>query len=578
MQMKNREIRNMRNWKNKFLNLSIKKRLNITFLYVSAISLLIITLTLFNMLSMNQKMDQFYSGPYDIDNNVMKAQLSMKNIESNIYKAYISKKENICYKYIEASEGDYETLEDSVFKLSEIMKEFKYSDLEKVEVLKTEIEKGNRYRKQIVESAKNFNQKEIYTIFKNDYSPIFTHIITILEEIETNAEVFGQDYIKQSKQYVLQSIITFILLFLIGAVSCVYLLIITERSITKPIVEIKTAMLELSKGNLNSDITYKSQDEIGILCEAVNVTMNKLKNYIENITYVVKQLEEKNMTVQVDIVYEGDFNPIKTSLVNTITSLHNMFAIIHNTASQITDGADQIAVISKTVADGGINQNEAINTLLKQINSAVSVVQLNAEKAENIGSLSDSTVNAASHGNNQMILLLQAMKSIEIHSVNISKVNKVIEEIAEQTNLLALNAAIEAARAGNAGRGFAVVASEIGKLAAECSKAIKTTTDLINSTVFSIKEGVDIADETAADFQRILIETTKTNDGMKQIINDSKLQAEKLTNSLTYLQQISKVIETNCSAAQESSAKSEDFITHAEILTGILKEYKLIVE
>jgi methyl-accepting chemotaxis protein len=575
--MKKGEKKSKTQWKTKFLNLPIKKRLNVTFLYVGIISVLIISISLFNMLSMNHKLDQFYNGPYDIDENVMKAQLSMKNIENNIYRASYSKKEELCLKYIEASEKEYGILEQSVSNLSEIMTKLNYPDLEKVENLKKEIEKGNRYRKQILENAKNFNQNEIYNIFKNDYTPIFTHIVTILEEIETNAVAYGENYMSQSNRYVIQSIVTFILLFLIGVISCIYLLIITGKSITKPIEEIKIAMLELSKGNLNSDVFYKSQDEIGILCDAVNVTIMKLKNYIKNITYVVKQLEEKNMTVQVDISYEGDFNPIKTSLENTVNSLHSMLSIINNTAIQITDGAEQIAVTAKTVADGGIEQNDAINTLLNQINTAVQVVQNNAENAATIGLLSDSTVSAATHGNNQMTSLLQAMKSIETHSVNISKVNQVIEEIAEQTNLLALNAAIEAARAGNAGKGFAVVASEIGKLAAECAKAIKTTTELINRTVDSVKEGVHIANETASDFHKIMIETTKTNDGMKQIISDSKLQAEKLNNSLAYLQQISQVIETNSSAAQESSAMSEDFITHAETLSEILNEYKLIV-
>lgn len=56
-------------------------------------------------------------------------------------------------------------------------------------------------------------------------------------------------------------------------------------------------------------------------------------------------------------------------------------------------------------------------------------------------------------------------------ATEIGQVTDLINAIAGQTNLLALNATIEAARAGEAGRGFAVVAQEVKALAAQTAKA-----------------------------------------------------------------------------------------------------------
>lgn len=580
--MTNWDVKNKPNVKNllkefreKLLNLSIQKRLNFTFLYVGIIALIIVTIGLINMIKIDNNLNYFYKGPYQIEGNVLSAQVSMEKIENNIYRAYFTKKEELCKKYIEASEYEYYLLEENVAILGQAITLMNKEMIEKLDKLKLEIAKGNRYRQQILESAKTFDQERIYSIYKNDYVPILEHILTILEEIEESSVSYGQDYIKNANKKVTESIITFLLLILLGFFSSIYLLINTANSITKPINEIKKSMLNLAKGELEVDILYNSRDEVGILCEAVRETSLKLKNYISNITNVVKQLEDKNMTVRVDIDYEGDFRPIKDSIDNTVISLQSMLSIINDTAKQITNGAEQIAQTSRTVADGGTEQSNAIGILVSEINNIVSMVSKNAENAVDINKLSHNTVLAAKQGNNQMTSLVHAMEAMAIHSNNISKVIQVIDEIAEQTNLLSLNATIEAARAGSAGKGFGVVATEIGKLANECKKAAKSTTDLIQSTVEAIKDGVSMASETANNFENIVRETLKTNQFMEIMSNESNKQAGQLNQSLSYLQQISNIIETNLAAAEESSAMSEEFISQAEKLETLINIYKL---
>lgn len=242
--------------RSEFLSLSIHKRLNLTFLYIGVIALIIVMIGLINMKSIESKLNLFYSGPYKIEENVLKAQVDMKKIENNIYRAYITKKEELCKKYIQASEEDYEELEQSVVEITDEMLLLKNVDLENVKSLEIEIQKGNRYRNQILENAEKFNQEKIYNIYKNDYVPILDHILTQLEEIEYNSSLYGQDYMNQANQKVNVSIFVFILLILTGSISCIYLPIVTERSITSPMEEIKTAMIEISKGNLEVDLTF----------------------------------------------------------------------------------------------------------------------------------------------------------------------------------------------------------------------------------------------------------------------------------------------------------------------------------
>lgn len=563
------------NLKDRFLNTSIPRRLNLTFLYVGLIAVFIVVIGVINITSIASMLNRLYSGPYKIEENVLQSQVAMKTIENNIYKSYITSKENLCKEYITASEEEYKKLEQCIEELSTISMSIDGMNKETIESLKLELQKGTRYREQILASANSFDQEAIYRIYKNDYVPILSHMLQELEEIEVFSSGYGMDFMNNSREQVTLSIIIFLILFILGCVSCVYLLMVTEKSISMPILEMKSAMIELSKGNLGVDVKVASKDEMGVLSNALNNTVSKLKEYIFNITTLVKQMEEKDMTARVGLDYEGDFKPIKDSLNNSVKSFQAILIMIAEVAQEITKGAEQIAYTSKTVSDGGLEQMEAINKLKLRLNDMSLVVNENVHEASNILELSQNAVAAAKEGDKKMITLVKAMEDIAKHSDKISQVIQVIEEIAEQTNLLSLNAAIEASRAGSAGKGFAVVAREIGKLAMESRNAVGSTSKLINSTVYAIKEGVSLADETAADFEKIVTISSETNKVMNKMTVNSDNEANQINKILSYLKQISSIIESNLAASQESAAMSESFTIQVEKLEDILKEYIL---
>lgn len=562
-----------RSYKKKFFDLSIKKRLNFTFLYIGLVAFLVLVIGVFNIMAIDGMLKGFNTGPFRIMENVKQAQSSMKSIENNIYRAYITTKESLCLEYIQASEEEYNKLESSLKELSSmaILKKGKKQD--NISSLELEIKKGNRYRDQILQSAKVFDQKKIYSIYKNDYVPIWNHMLTELEEIEVFSAEYRQSFMKSANQKVFFSIVGFLSLFLAGSGSCVCLLIATERSITKPINEIKESMVEISKGKLSVEVNYSSKDEIGILCEAVRKTLFKLNEYITNITYVIKQLEEKNMTIRVGIDYEGDFTPIKSSLNNTAATLQDVIGLLFQSAKEMTIGADQIAKTAKVVADGSEEQSQAISRLTMQLNEIAVMVNKNTKEAANIHKISIDTVHAAKQGSGQMEVLVNAMTVISAHAGKIAQIIAVVEAIADQTNFLSLNASIEAARAGSAGKGFAVVASEIGKLALESRKAVKSTTELIESTVKAIQEGVILANETSVNFEKIVQASLNTNQVMDRISDNAKAEEGQLNASMEFLQKITVIIGSNSKAARESSAMSEEFISQAESLEHFLSDY-----
>ncbi|MDF2882059.1 MAG: hypothetical protein K0R54_2616 [Clostridiaceae bacterium] len=570
---KNRKSLNLRE---KFIQFSIGNKLNITFSLLGVLVLIIVTIAFVNIIKIEHKLSQFNQGPYIVKENVLLAQIAMENIENSIYRAYIAGNKSLVNEYIQASEEEYKVLEDSISVLAKTITKDDNESMTRINNLENELKKGSRYRSKIIESAKDSNQKEIYNIYRNDYVPILSHMSTELDEIEELSKTYTEEFISEANWQVTKNLIIFIFVILLGIVGSIYLLKQIKLSIIKPINEIKMAMLEIENGNLGVTITYESADEIGILCDAVRITTKKLKNIIGNISDIIKKLEKKDLTARIEATYEGDFSEIKLSLDSIIGTFQNMIQFISETAETITEGAEQISSSSKAVAEGSTEQAIEISSMIKKIESIATDVNINAKNSTKVRSLSEDTVNAAKIGSEQIKQLVNSLQSIAEHSGKISMVIKVINEIADQTNLLSLNAAIEAARAGNAGKGFGVVAAEIGKLADECASAVTSTKELIGNSVHAMKEGVDLANETAEAFNGILQSSINTDKVMEVMSNNAIKQAEELNTTLTYLQNVSSIIENNTAAAEESSAMSGEFIYHAQKLEMMLADYKLI--
>ena len=63
----------------------------------------------------------------------------------------------------------------------------------------------------------------------------------------------------------------------------------------------------MAKGNLNPEITYYANDEIGILYEGLQKSNQAIRGYIEDIHYILGEMEKGNFTAQVEKEYLGDF-------------------------------------------------------------------------------------------------------------------------------------------------------------------------------------------------------------------------------------------------------------------------------
>jgi len=188
----------------------------------------------------------------------------------------------------------------------------------------------------------------------------------------------------------------------------------------------------------------------------------------------------------------------------------------------------------------------------------------------------DST-KVVSKASESMSRLTSSMLEISKASEETSKIIKTIDEIAFQTNLLALNAAIEAARAGEAGAGFAVVADEVRNLAMRAAESAKSTAGLIEKTIVTIKEGVEVVGQTDREFREVAASVHKSNELVSEIASASQEQAQGIEQINRAVNEMDSVVQQNAANAEESASASAEMNAQSERMRGLVSELKTLI-
>lgn len=346
-------------------------------------------------------------------------------------------------------------------------------------------------------------------------------------------------------------------------------------AILAPIQEAASVLQEMSRGNLQMNVTGDYKGDHAKIKNSLNETIATLSAYINEITFTLSEIAKGNLDLNVNGDYKGDFEAIKRALTNIISSLNEVMGNISNAAGQVSSGAKQVSDSSMALSQGATEQASSIEELTASIEEISAQTKLNADNASEANGLAETAKQNGIQGNNQMKEMLNAMEEINESSSNISKIIKVIDEIAFQTNILALNAAVEAARAGQHGKGFAVVAEEVRNLAARSADAAKETTELIEGSIKKVEGGTRIATDTAEALNKIVSDVTKVASIVSDISTASNEQAAGISQINQGIMQVSEVVQNNSATSEESAAASEELAGQAELLRDQVLGFKL---
>ncbi len=349
----------------------------------------------------------------------------------------------------------------------------------------------------------------------------------------------------------------------------------TLEAVIAPVLEEQSVLREVAKGNLNVSVTGEYKGDHAIIKNALNETIEMISGYIKEINFTLSQLSQGDLDIDIKGEYIGDFVGIKNSLIKIINSLNEVLGSIKTAAKQVAAGSKQISDSSQILASGATEQASSIEELNVSINEIAEKTKLNSRKSNDAKMLTTAGSEAARKGNASMKEMLNSISEINESSNSISKIIKVIDDIAFQTNILALNAAVEAARAGQYGKGFAVVADEVRNLAEKSALAAKETASLIEGSIRKVEIGTEIANETAADLNKIVEGTAKSAELLKEIFDISSEQETSINQINLAVNQASQVVHTNSATSEETAAASQELSSQADVLMDMVGKFRL---
>ncbi len=373
-------------------------------------------------------------------------------------------------------------------------------------------------------------------------------------------------------------VIALILIFAIGIILIAVSIRKSATSLAKPILELNHTAQRLAAGDLDVTIQITSEDEIGELGESFQKTVNRLKEYIAYIdetAEVLAQIADGKLSIHLKYDYVGEFQKIKTALLNISDSMNQVMLGINDSSGRVSVGAAELATASQILAEGAEQQAASIAQLAATTHTVTDQVENSRREAEASAKATAQAADMIEQNQVKMKQMMDAMNEIHQTSQQVVGIIQTIEEIASQTNLLSLNASIEAARAGEAGRGFAVVADEIGKLALESSKAANTTKELIEVSMEEIGKGNTIAAGAMNSLKESVSAVNHVNKMIQKTAENAAVQAENMRQLRTGIEEISHGIQDNSAASQETSATSEELASQAEILNKMVQKFEL---
>ena len=409
---------------------------------------------------------------------------------------------------------------------------------------------------------------------------------------------------------------------IISLITALLARLVAERA-TSPIIQAADAVNKIGRGELDTKLEIKGQDELADLGSNINkmakqiadlVSIQKeeaqrqrrekdiLQQGVMSLLLDVEGAQKGDLTVKAEMS-DGVIGSVADAFNATIGKLRELLQQVQKVSSEVGELSLSGERSVSQLSESAIDQTEEIDRALSSIDSidqSVKTVANYAQEAAKIarnGSIQakegdlamDSTVDSIEKIRDTVASTSKKVKQLAESSQEIAQIVEIISGISEKTNLLAFNASVEAARAGEHGEGFRVVAEEVRRLADRTTEATKDIQQLVNTiqqdttTVLQSMEtstsevvnGSELIRMTKANL-RSLVQTNQQIDEYLNYISTSTIDQTNTSQEVNQkISGLATLAKNNSTQAKSVVQSLQTLVSEANNLQSSISQFKL---
>jgi methyl-accepting chemotaxis protein len=369
------------------------------------------------------------------------------------------------------------------------------------------------------------------------------------------------------------------------------------RRISGAVRQVARASESLSRGELDNQITIRSNDEIGQMAGA----FQQMASHQRVMAGVADAIARGDLSAEVTPQSERDV--LGVAFQHMIANLRALVTELQQGSQHLAAAGSEIFAMTTQQAAGAHEQSAAIaqtTATVAQVKAsadhAVRMAGAVSDTAKHAGGIAVEGVAAIANATAGMTDIRRRMQSIAENILALSEQSQqigdiiaTVNDLADQSNLLALNAAIEASRAGEQGKGFTVVANEIRTLAEQSKAATAQVRTILsdiqratNAAVMATEQGSKGVDTGS----RLVEEAGVTIDSLAEAIQHAAQSAAQISASVNQhsigmdqiaiaMTEINQATGQTLAATRNSEQAAEHLTSLAGRLSALVVHYRL---
>ena len=168
-----------------------------------------------------------------------------------------------------------------------------------------------------------------------------TNLTDALTTARDNALAHQQNYSSVSMVIIICVVVLAVALMLFVMVRLI-------RAIVPPLEAARNAMDGMRQGNLKVPVNYRSDSEIGDVCEALRASQKILADVVDDISKTTGQMAKGNFDVELTAVFPGDLRPIHDSISQFVLrmseTISNILPVCRPGVRRLRAGVQQLPV------------------------------------------------------------------------------------------------------------------------------------------------------------------------------------------------------------------------------------------